>query len=319
MFKQIVAIAALGTVLHGAPALAEWPSDQAIEMVVPYSAGGEVDVSTRLISPFIEKHLGRNAKIVIVNKPGASGEIGTSFVQRAKPDGYTFGVAAIPPLIFVPFYKKTQYSVDKLTLVARTMLDPTVVVVSAKSPYKTLGQLQEDAKSSDKGYSVGHTGVGAHTHLGMLLLAKQATLELLPVPFPGTAPARIALAGGHIDLMTTSETAVLADGGATMRPLLQMTSERSPALKDVPTGKELGLDVLMSVDRGFITASEVPASIAAQFQQAVQKAMQDPAFLKQAEAFASTLNFATGEEWKRTADERSPALKVLATEMPRGE
>ncbi len=300
----------------GSAAFAAWPQDRAIEIVVPYDAGGENDVVTRALAPYIAKHL-PGANFFITNKPGASGEIGTSYVQRAKPDGYVFGIAAVPPLLFVPLTKKTSYDLAKIKLVARTMHDPTVLATHSHSSITSLKALVDKTKAEGRPMSVSNVGLGSHAHLATILLQKALNIELINVPYNGTGPAKLALMGGQIDMMMTSQSTVTSDTTGSLRPIVQFSAERAPLLSRVPTAKEEGFDIEMDVDRGFIAPAGVPAAILAQFEKAVEEAVKDPVFLKSALTFAPLMSFASGEQWQATADRRMPSLRDIAKNMPK--
>jgi tripartite-type tricarboxylate transporter receptor subunit TctC len=107
MKNVLIKILAGSTVLLSASmAQAAWPDDKPIEIIVGFAAGGETDIMTRGLAPFIGKHLGGKATLIVVNKVGASGEIGNAYLQRSQPDGYTLGVVNVPPLLFVTLIKK---------------------------------------------------------------------------------------------------------------------------------------------------------------------------------------------------------------------
>jgi len=106
-------VAAVVSLTGIAPANAAWPSDASIEVIVGFAPGGTTDVMVRVLAPYIAKQLGDNAQLVIVNRPGASGEIGVSQVKRAKPDGYTVGIVNLPGYFFVPMYRKASYSTGR--------------------------------------------------------------------------------------------------------------------------------------------------------------------------------------------------------------
>src|ERR1700712_3135256 len=119
------ALSALLLSITAAPALAAWPDDKPIEIVVGFAPGGETDIMARGLAPFIARQLGVKAVTVVTNKVGASGEIGNAYFQRAKADGYTLGVVNLPPLTFVPLTKKSQYDPKQMVMVARAVSDPT--------------------------------------------------------------------------------------------------------------------------------------------------------------------------------------------------
>src|ERR1700712_3602168 len=128
----LAGVSAIGT------AHAAWPGDQPIEVFVGFAAGGTTDVMIRTLAPYIAKQLGNGASLVIVNKPGASGEISVVQTMRAKPDGYSIGMVNNPGYFFVPMYRKSAYATKDLTLVARIVSDPTVMAARKDSKLSDL-------------------------------------------------------------------------------------------------------------------------------------------------------------------------------------
>ena len=129
MNKKIIAlVAALGFAVSG-PASAAWPEDKPIEVVVGFAPGGGTDVMARKLLPFVERALGGKAKFVVLNKPGAGGEIAFASIARAAPDAYSIGVVNVPGYNFLLMTRKTQYTTDEIRLVARIVEDPNVIVV----------------------------------------------------------------------------------------------------------------------------------------------------------------------------------------------
>src|SRR3954466_12101258 len=139
MHRKVVALVAavVGVVACG-PAWAGWPDDKPIEVVIGFAPGGATDVMARKLLPFVEQRLGGKAKFVVLNKPGASGEIAFGAIQRAAPDAYSIGVVNVPGYNFIPMTRKTQYTTDEIRLVARIVEDPNVMVVPADSRFKNL-------------------------------------------------------------------------------------------------------------------------------------------------------------------------------------
>ena len=203
IFSGLLASAALFAL---PAAQAAWPDDKPIEIVVGFAAGGETDIMARGLAPFIAKHLGGKANLIVVNKVGASGEIGNAYVQRAAADGYTIGVVNVPPLMFVPLTRKAQYDPKELSLISRVVSDPTLLVTRANSPYTSLKQVVAALKEKPRSLSFGYNGIGANGHLAMLQLQLETGVQLNDIPFNGSSQSKNALLGGHTDFMFTSLT-----------------------------------------------------------------------------------------------------------------
>ena len=147
LFKSAVAASLLA--LAAIPtAHAAWPSDAPISVSVGFAAGGTTDVMVRTLAPFIAKHLGDNASLIVINRPGASGEIAINQVMRAKPDGYSLVVVNLPGYFFVPMYRKSSYATSDLTMLARVVADPTVMVSRKDGKVSDLRQALNQLKVS---------------------------------------------------------------------------------------------------------------------------------------------------------------------------
>lgn len=311
------ALAAIALTLAAAAAHASWPDDRPVEVIVGFAAGGETDIMARGLAPFIQKHLGGKATVMVINKVGASGEIANAYVQRAQPDGYTVGVVNVPPLVFVPLIKKAQYDPKELSLVARAVSDPTLLVTRKDSPYTSLKQVVDALKASPKSLSFGYNGVGSNGHLAMLQWQRATGVQPNDIPFNGSSQSKNALVGGHTHFMFTSLTAVPNPDkeALPLRIVSQFMETRAPALKEVPTAKELGMNVVMPSDRGFAVAKNVPAAVQQRLQQAIAAALKDPEFLKTATSYASVISFLPGAEWQRHLAASQSAMDALAAGM----
>ena len=194
MHGKVIALvaAALGFVACG-PAFAGWPDDKPIEVVIGFAPGGATDVMARKLLPFVEQRLGGKAKFVVLNKPGAGGEIAFAAIQRAAPDAYSIGVVNVPGYNFIPMTRKTQYSMDEIRLIARVVDDPSVIVVPAESKFATLADVLAALRSKPGSVTFGHNGAGTNGHLAIRMLAGAAKVEPNEISYRGTAVQRIRL------------------------------------------------------------------------------------------------------------------------------
>src|SRR6478752_8343312 len=159
------------------PALAAYP-EQPINMIIAYAPGGGTDIAARVMIPFIEKYLGEGAKINVINRPGASGDIGFTAIATATPDGYTIGFINTPPVLTTPIERKAAYTWQSYDLLGNIVDDPGTFCVHSDSPYKNLAELAAYAKANPGIVSVGSTGVGSDDHLAMLKFQKSAGVKM---------------------------------------------------------------------------------------------------------------------------------------------
>src|SRR4051794_10038905 len=139
--RKIVALLAALTLSPFGSALAAWPEDKPIEVVIGFAPGGGTDVMARKLLPFVEKRLDGRARFVVLNKPGAGGELAFTSIARAGPDAYPMGVVSVPRYNFLPLTRKTQYSPDEIRLVARVVEDRGVIVVARQSRFAKLTEI----------------------------------------------------------------------------------------------------------------------------------------------------------------------------------
>ncbi|CAM4339270.1 tripartite tricarboxylate transporter substrate binding protein [Bordetella muralis] len=300
-------LAALSLAVVQSTALAAWPDDRPIEILVGFAAGGTTDVMTRTLAPYIQKHLGGKSQLVIVNRPGASGELAVSHMQRANPDGYTMAVVNLPGYFFLPMYRKAAYDPDQIELVARIVSDPTVLVARKDKGPHDLKQMIQQLSAQPGTLSAGHNGIGTNGHLAMLSMQDAAEVRFNAIPFKGTAEQKVNLGGGHIDLafVSASEVQTPDAEAVPLQLLAQFVPQRLRSLPQVPTTFESGLQVEMTAERGFAMPQGVPPAIIARLQKSIKEAMSDPEYLQAAKVDAPFLAFLPGDEWeKRITEER---------------
>jgi tripartite-type tricarboxylate transporter receptor subunit TctC len=297
------------------PAWAAWPEDKPIEIVVGFAPGGGTDLMARKLAPVLQKHLGGKAQFIVVNKPGASGELANAYLARAKPDGYTLGIVNYPAYLYVPLARKAQYQPEDLRLIARVVDDPTVLVARADGKVDSLKTFLAVEKQAPGSLSVGHNGEGSNGDLALQLLHDATGVQINAIPYKGTGPQKTDLLGGHVALGTVSagEVPELHKGGTgPLKAIVQFTAMRSPALPNVPTATEAGVPVLMSSERGFAAPKNTDPVIAERLEKAIADSVKDPEFLATASADAPVLSFLPGAEWSRSMERNTGALKKLA-------
>lgn len=297
------------------PLLAAWPDDKPIEVVVGFAPGGGTDLMARKLFTFAQKRLGGKAQFVVVNKPGASGELGNAYVAKAQPDGYTLGIVNVPAFLYLPMARKTQYQVEDFQLVARIVDDPTVMITRTDTKIDNLPTVMGIAKQTPGVISFGHNGDGSNGELVLQLLQGATGVALTGVPYKGTGPQKIDVIGGHLPLGTVSagEVPELHKGGkGTVKAVVQFTSKRSSALPNVPTAIEAGINVTMSSERGLAAPKGISADIIKRLETEIAAVLKDPEFLAAAAADAPVLAYLPGAEWAKSLEKNQKALKQMA-------
>ena len=288
------ALAALMTTAAGA-ALAEWPTDRPIEMIVAFAPGGGTDIMLRTLAPFVEAELG--TQIPVMNRPGASGEIAYTALSQAKPDGYTISSLNTPGFLTMQVDRKLRFEPAAICPLARIVEDPGTFIVQASAPYQTLADLVAFAKDNPGKVSVGTTGVGTDEHLAMLQLEQAAGIDLTAVPFAGANEAKTALMGGHVAMIGLNVGEFATSDHNALRALAQFSEERSALAPDLATAKEQGFDVLMSSERGLAARCDVPEADRARLSQAIEAALAKPEFQEKAKQQNLPLSYLSGADW----------------------
>jgi tripartite-type tricarboxylate transporter receptor subunit TctC len=309
-------ILAAVALLPGAAAAA-YP-ERPISMIIAYSPGGGTDLVARAIAPYIEKYLGVGARIVIVNRAGAGGEIGFAAIANAPADGYTIGFVNTPPLMTIPIERKAQFSPQSFDLLGNIVDDPCNFAVHSDTPVRNLQELAAHARANPGKLTVGSTGVGSDDHLLMLMFQRAAGVKMTHIPFKGSADVRAALASKQIDVaaINIGEALQAVRGGAPMRNLGQFSPARTNLAPDLPTGREQGFDFELSSLRGLAAPKGLPADIRERLVKAVEGAANDPEFQTQAVKFFAPLRFLTPAQFDAAIREGDQQFRQLWKELP---
>lgn len=235
--------------------------EKSISLIVPTSSGGGSDAIARALVPDLEDILGTS--VGVVNKTGGSGSVGMTEASNAAPDGYTVSMVFVELTMFdhlgISPLKHTDFK--PLGLIN---LDPAALTVAADAPYDTLEEFIDYAKENPGEISIGNSGTGSIWHIAAEVLAKEAGIEIINVPFEGATEAVTGLVGGHVSAVTVSPAEVKAqlDAG-NVKTLAVMADNPSDIIPDVPTMTEAGLEMQpVGTWRGFTVPKDTPDDIA---------------------------------------------------------
>ncbi len=284
-----------------APALAQpaWPLEKPLEVIIPFPAGGGVDVMARVIMPLVAAQI-PGLRHVVTNRIGAAGQIGLEATYNAAPDGYTIGATTLPAQNAIPLERPARFQAMGFTFLANIVEDANAFYVRADSPIRSLADLIAAGRARPGGITYGTTGVGSDDHLFMLSFERTARVpRFVHVPFAGVAPLIPQLLGGHIDMAAVN----VGDGLALVREgklrlLAQAAETRQPEAPDTPTFRELGLEVVMGASRGLVAPPGLPEPITRAFVGALGMAMADPAFRREAERLSMPLRPIAGRAYR---------------------
>lgn len=257
------------------PASAEAYPTRPIQMVVAWPAGGATDTVARKLADELSKRLGH--PIIIQNRPGATGVIGTETVARANPDGYTLFFASSEHALNQAFFKKLPYDgIHDFIPIAGVAMQPFVLIAGSNTKFSTLQDLIAMANAAPGKYTFASWGRGSLPHLGMELLKEKSGVDLLHVPFKGAAPALQDVVGGFVDILFISLTTVaphFKDGK--VKVLALSAAKRFSAYPDVPTFTQLGYpNVSVSQWFGVLAPKGTPQPIADKLSKEIAEIMQ---------------------------------------------
>ena len=264
-------------VADNASAQSKWP-EKTVRMIVPAPPGSAPDGQIRLLSQKLSELWGQ--PVVVENKGGAGGVIGTSMIAKAAPDGYTLGSGNLAPLAVNPsLMPKMPYNVARdLAPVILIENSPLVLSVANNMPVKTLDELIALAKKEPGKLTFGSSGVGGAHHLSGEMFRDSAKIDITHVPYKGGSPAATDLMAGHLNMMFEMGYAALPSiQGGRVRPIAVTSAERLTILPDVPTMSELGIKGFESYNwQGIIVPAGTPAPIIAKLNQAFNEILKDP-------------------------------------------
>ena len=281
-------------------AVAQTYPNQTIRFVVPWPAGGATDQVARVLAQPLSQALG--VAVVVDNKGGAGGNIGTALVAKEKPDGYTLLLATSSTNAAGPhlFAKQGFDPAKDFTAVINLLAIPNVMVVPAKSPWTDLKDVIADAKKSPDKYTYGSAGIGSSQHLAGAQFKTSAQLDIKHVPYKGSGPAAQDLIAGHIDMMIDTGSLGSIKGGL-LKPLAVASSKRLVALPNVPTFAEAGTPMLASAWYGVMLPAGAPPAVVAKLNGAINTLLKNPDIRAKLEGIGAEISGGTSDEFAKFA------------------
>jgi tripartite-type tricarboxylate transporter receptor subunit TctC len=274
--------------------------NQPIRLVVPWPPGGGVDTMARLIATPLGQRLGQS--IVVENKPGAGGNIGTEQAARARPDGYTLLMGSISPnAVNVHLYSKLPFDpIKDFAPIAFVSSVPNILVVPAHAPASTAQELIAQAKAEPGKLNYGSAGVGSSQHLAAIMLIAATRIDIVHVPYKGTAPAEADLVAGHVSLMLDTTTCLPFVAGGKMKALAVASKARNPALPNVPTFDEVGVpNVYSSSWYGLMAPAGLPRELVERLNKEVNEILRTPEIRKRLTDLGAEINPGTPEDFAK--------------------
>lgn len=319
MFKPLVYAAVMGASLLSFTAVQAddaWPTEP-IRFVVPYPPGGPTDLMARLIAEPLSSKLG--VSVVVENKAGASGNIGSAEVAKSRPNGNTILLAASGNMsVNQTLFKNLPYDpINDFAPIIQISKFPLVLEVSAKSSMTSMQEYIEYSKANPDTVTFGSAGNGSPQHLGGELFKKMTGASIQHVPYKGAGPALTDLMGGHItsmfDILGSSMQHIQ---NGSFRPLAITTARRSQQLPDVPTMQEAGIDGFdYYAWHGIVAAAGTPEPIIAKYNTALNEIFQDPEFARKWEEIGSEVIGGTPDQFMQLVRSEAERLGELVREL----
>ncbi len=283
--RQAIALAALG--LTSGLANAAYP-ERAIKFLVPWPAGGATDQVARILSQPLSQAMG--VPVIVENKGGAGGNIGTAAFVHDKPDGYSIILATSSTNAAGPhlFAQQGFDPAKDFTPVVLVCTIPNVMVVPAQAPWKSLKEVVAATKAAPGKYTYGSAGIGSSQHLAGAQFKNTAAIDIRHIPYKGSGPAASDLIGGHIDMMIDTGSLGHIKGNS-LRALAVASDTRLPALPDVPTFKEAGTPVIASAWYGVMLPAGAPPEVAARLNKEFNAVMAKPEVRERLQAIGAVV------------------------------
>jgi tripartite-type tricarboxylate transporter receptor subunit TctC len=285
-----------------------FPQRAPIEITVLFPAGTSADVTARMLAEGMSKQLGQ--RVLVVNRPGAGGAIGYKYVRAQKPDGYSL-VWNSNSISTTYHSGQLEFDYQAFDAVARVLVESVVVAVRTDARWKTLSDLIADARAKPKAISVGHSGIGSHTHISLAALFNASGVDVNEVPF-GAAQVVPSLLGGHVDAVVQLPAALSAPvKQGQVRLIAALIPNRDPALPEVPTAREQGIDVSLEAWRGIAVPRGTPRAAISALEGAIRRTVESGEFRKGSDHLGVRPAFLPADEFSVLVAKEDASLSRL--------
>ena len=277
MRMRLICLFALITLFAHSAIAQDYPTHP-VRMIIPFAAGAGTDLTGRLVAQQLGTRL--HQQFVVENKPGAAAQLGTDLVAKSDPDGYTLLWTVSDGLSVLPAVKSLPYKVPQdFAFIGSIAQQPYTLAVTARRDFKTFAEFVAYAKSHPGGLNYGSAGLGSAPHLTMAMIAADAGIQMVHVPFAGLGPATNALVAGTVDvgLVIPVQAKQLIAAGS-IRALATTGATRSRVLPDVPTLEEVGINGSAVICYGLLSPAKTDPRIVARLRQTLNAIMNDKAF-----------------------------------------
>lgn len=304
--------------LHCGAAFSQVYPSKPIQMIVPFPPGGVADLTGRPTALAMERIF--RQPVVLVNRAGAGGAVGNAAVAKSPPDGYTI-LMALSSISVIPEAERmcgraAPYELSQFAPIALISADPTVLAVRSESPYRSAADILDVARKTPGRLTFSSSGIYGALHMPFAMLEGATGVKFLHVPYSGGGPAMNALLGSQVEMTSGGPSTLSAQvKGGKLRVLASWGTKRLESLPDVPTFKELGMDMEYFIWSGVFVPVATPAPIISTLRDAVRRAVQDPEFKATMEKIQTPIVYLDapdfGKYWEADTRRLASALKGL--------
>lgn len=315
MKKVAVAVVSIGMLVCGAASADTWPS-KPIKIVVPYAPGGYTDGVSRVTARYMEKELGQT--VVVENRAGGGGIVGTDFLSKSPNDGYTLCVCSVGAVSVAPVAQKTSYDpLKSFRPISIVSTIPQTVIVNPSLPVKSIEELVSYAKANPGKLNFGSSGAGGLMYFSVALFEARTGTKMVHVPFKGGAPATAAVVSGEVNLTFTNMTDALPQMEAkTVRALAITSKDRSEFAPQLPTIAEKVLpNYNVESWNGVMAPAGTPENIVQKLSVTYKKMAADPEVKKQMAVLGASTVFTTPDEFQGRINKEVEQWKTLLKEI----
>ncbi len=316
--RTLLAAIALALIAPGLQAQDAYPT-KPITMIAPFPPGGVADIVGRPLAAAMEKAL--KQPVLVVNRSGAGGAVGTIAAAKSAPDGYTILMSlssiSIFPVSDPMNGRPVPYQLEDFAPIALVTADPTVLVVAGDSPFKTIHDFIASAKAYPNQMNYSSSGMFGTLHVAMEMFASAAGIKMFHVPYQGGGPAVAALLGGQVHALASGPAAAIGQIKAgKMRALAGWGDKRLPIMPELPTFKELGFkDVEFYIWSGVFAPAATPAPVILRLREAVRAAVADPLFTGAMEKVQTPISYLDAPDFRGFLAKDAARLKIAVEKI----
>lgn len=287
-----------------------YPS-KTIELVVPYAAGGQVDIAARILAKYVSEYLPEEQSVIVVNKPGVGGTLAMEYMLSQPADGYCLAVTTNGPMTTTPLMQSADYESSDVLPIMQLATIPNFLCVANDAPIQTPEDWLSYVEAGNE-FKYSMIGIGATQHITMEQVNRALDVKTVPIPYDGDPEARMAMLQGNVDGCLTCPTNY---DGSQFKLLINVSGERSALFPDVPTLKELGVDVEGFFNIVLAGQPDLPQDVLDVIDEAFKAAMEDPRVIEEMTTVGLELSYADrdtlSEQIQITLDTNVPILKDL--------